>query len=279
MTGCAAAALSSSDPAERLAAARALRLSAPPDQAEVLLSHVDDGDPQVGLRVAHALGRLPAESVAPRLITRLERGEDSAAIRLRLILALGRMRAAAAVPMLRSILLTEPTLARPAADALVQIGSQFAWEALIEALASREEPVYRAAGAALLAVGEPAVPALLTALASTDPILRARAAEALGWLRAGVARDTLRGALGDANADVRAAAALGRLREQAASSQLQALREADPSPEVRGAAARALTAIRNPEPSPSIAASNLPANKVPSYKSTCAAQWGARTLV
>lgn len=193
MTGCAAAALSSSDPAERLAAARALRLSAPPDQAEVLLSHVDDGDPQVGLRVAHALGRLPAESVAPRLITRLERGEDSAAIRLRLILALGRMRAAAAVPMLRSILLTEPTLARPAADALVQIGSQFAWEALIEALASREEPVYRAAGAALLAVGEPAVPALLTALASTDPILRARAAEALGWLRAGVARDTLRG--------------------------------------------------------------------------------------
>lgn len=260
---------SSDDPEERRAAARVLSLAATPDQADPLVAHLDDSDPQVGILVAQALGRLPAETVAPGLVARIERNEESLSVRLRLILALGRMRAPAAVPVLQTILLTEPALARPAADALAEIGNQAAWSALIETLGASAESSQRAAGAALLAAGQRSVPALVQALAHPNPTVRARAADALGWLRADSAASALREALSDKNADVRAAAAfaLGRLGEHAALGELEMLRENDVSPAVRRAAARAIPAIRSAEPAaplvpqlpPAPAASPLPA--------------------
>lgn len=240
--------LASADREERLAAARLLSLAATSEQAGALVERLDESDPEVGVFIALALGRLPADQFAPPLLDRLEKGNDEATIRLRLIVALGAMRAEDAVPALREILLSDAALARPAADALARIGSDAAWDALIEALASPDDSVHRAAGAALALAGEPAVPALLAAAADPDTQLQVRAIESLGWLRAEAARPVLGEHLADPSAEIRAAAAfaLGRIGAHADLGQLQRLSETDPSPKVRAAASQAVAAIRSP---------------------------------
>jgi len=85
--------------------------------------------------------------------------------------------------------------------ALVRIGEP-AVPTLLTALLTEPERIQARAERILELIGEPAVPTLIQALQHNDPHLRARAAAILGLIQDGSAEEALRGALEDADAEV-----------------------------------------------------------------------------
>lgn len=95
----------------------------------------------------------------------------------------------------------------------------------------------------LEAAGQEAVPALVSALHSTDPVLRSNAAEMLGFIASPAASDALAQNLKSdpsANVRVNAASALGSIQSASAIPALESSSVLDGSPQVREAAADAL---------------------------------------
>lgn len=241
----AARALDSADVNERLAAAKLLSVSATADQADALLAHLDDVDPQVGYYTARALGRVDTEQVRAALISRVETGTPAETQRA--IIALGALQATEAVPALRNAFLTQEGMQTLSAQALAKIGTEDAWNILTDALNSETYTAQRqAAMTAFEQRGEPAVPTLIAALDSDNAALRANAAQVLGFIDSPQAIHALRPLLSDQVPAVRAAAAqaLGKLGDTTSLTMLNALAETDEDAAVRAAAEEAITNIQ-----------------------------------
>ena len=136
--------------------------------------------------------------------------------------------------------------ARHAAEALAAIGTPEAVDALIEPLGQDQtETARHAALIGLSLAGRPAIEPLAAALDSSDPMLRANAAQALGWLKPAAATDALIAALDDPNAAVRreVAWALGETGTEQARLALATAAEREANAETRAAANAALARI------------------------------------
>ena len=116
-------------------------------------------------------------------------------------LALGSLGDPLAVKPLVGGMLGASDISKYCVRALREIG-ETAVPPLVELLSHKEYPVRRAAAQALVAVGGPAVDDLMIALGSTDPIVRSRAATALGQIGELRAVDPLRRAMLDRDKDV-----------------------------------------------------------------------------
>jgi HEAT repeat protein len=215
-----AARLYDPDPGMRAATARALGFSHNPSLLPILWTHLRDPDPLAGDQVAQAIGRLDNSAAVPLLISVLS--DANGAIRGRAATALGLLRADVAIPQLSAMLRHDgPGTTRYAAEALAAIGTPAAMAALKAPLADQGmTPARYAAMGALETAGQPAVTAVVAALNDSNAVVRANAAEMLGWLkpvqdspqRAGAVAD-LTGLLSDPDPAVQAQAAwaLGEL--------------------------------------------------------------------
>lgn len=113
-------------------------------------------------------------------------------MRFRAALALGRRGADGATYALTRALRDPDVLAqRTVAEALAQIGTTEAIESLTSALNSTQDSIIHSAMNALQTVGASAVPALIRALGSNNPVVRKHAATALGYIRESLALPAL----------------------------------------------------------------------------------------
>jgi HEAT repeat protein len=192
----------------RQQAAASLGKTGETEVAADLLPLLADPDPKMRFVAVQALGRIGSAKALPALLLRLE--DEDATVRRAATAALGELRdARAARPLLRA--LGEPDLRGTAAEALRRLGAT--------ALAELE----RAYGGA-------------------SPEVRKLLVEIVGRLDDPAAGRLLLAALGDAEAAVRAEAALamGDGERRFALRALMDLKAKDPSPEVRKAAAQSL---------------------------------------
>ncbi len=138
----------------------------------------------------------------------------------------------------------DPVSRRDAAIALGEIHDDSAVVALARALHDPAKDVRAAAAAELASIGQPAIGALIDALADSDWVVRYRAAEALGSIRDGRSVSALIQALGDRRDHVRymAARGLGNLGERRAIGPLSAAL-ADENEFVRRAVKEALVSL------------------------------------
>lgn len=199
------------DPVVRLRAA----FRSPGSTAEQLDALAVESDPAVQEVLVWSLARKP--DAAPAALARL--GTAEAAFRVPLVRLLGKLRAPSAAPALAAALDDpEPTVVAAAVQALGQLGDPAPAPALVALLGTGRAPVADLVEA-LAALGEPALPALATALGSGSAEVRSTAAETIGRLR-GTPRAEfgsrsaalLRPLLTDPDAEVRLAALLA-LRE------------------------------------------------------------------
>lgn len=209
--------LISEDVEVRVAAIQALGRIGDPKLARSLAPLLVDSEERVRLAAARALERLRNPATRSALRRALQQPEETAAVRLALTIALGKM------------------------------GDEGALQALVENLASPDASVRAAAAQALREAGLVALPALQTALQSDQASVRAAAVRALGSLghlqaQPGEAKyladrinnvvvPALIQALQDPDAYVRAAAALslGEIRSEKALEPLLAkVKEPDP---------------------------------------------------
>ena len=185
--------LQDGDPAVRASAARAIGLIGDPAALPRLMQAMADPDALAGQRVAEAIGRINDRSVSADLLKLL--GSAPAVERTRAALALGLLRSAEAAPGLAALLSTgDPQAQRVAAEALAAIGTPAAMAALTAPLT--DQPMTSARHAAmggLELAGPAAVAPLAAALHDGNAVVRANAAEILGWLKpAGAVADLAR---------------------------------------------------------------------------------------
>ena len=199
--------LDDADAGIRAATARALGLSHDPTLLPVLMSHLRDPDVFAGDQVARAIGTIGDRSVSPDLLTLLLTAP--AGERTRAALALGLLKSDEAVPGLAALLNTgDPQAQRVAAEALAAIGTPSAVRTLVAPLANQQmTSVRHAAMGGLELVGQPAVALLAEALYDPSAVVRANAAEMLGWLKPASAVADLARLLSDPNPAVQAQAA------------------------------------------------------------------------
>jgi HEAT repeat protein len=169
-------------------------------------------------------------------------------VRLGAARALGLMKSEAAVEPLRAMLMNgEGAAVTVAAEALGQIGTPAATDALLAALADPEmSPRRHAALGALETMGEPAVGPLTELLTSSrDAYARQNSAQALGWIGSSQATQALVDALQDRSEAVRgqAAWALAEIGDPAARVALERAVEGDGSVLVRVEAQQALSQL------------------------------------
>lgn len=214
----------------------------PAGACDLLTDLLDDGDVEVRCAAADGIARCPAPAVAPHIVAAL-RAETDAAVRDALIAALGAVAGAEAVAELDAVRRHgEPGARFAAVRALGRTHAPAALPHLLNALAG-DDPMLQAA--ALQALGElgdaGGTDALVHHLDHGDRETKRLAAGALSRIAPPAATRRLIAALGDADWRVRLAAArtLARLDAPEAAEPLRTLRETDPEPLVRRAAARA----------------------------------------
>jgi hypothetical protein len=175
--------LQDGDPAVRASAARAIGLIGDPAALPGLLQALSDPDVLAGQRIAEAIGRIGDRSVNAVLVNVLR--SAPAAERARAALALGLLKSPEAVPGLAALLSAgDPGAQRVAAEALAAIGTPAAMAALMAPLADPQMPSTRhAAMGGLEMAGRTAVVPLAAALLDGNAVVRANAAEMLGWLK------------------------------------------------------------------------------------------------
>jgi HEAT repeat protein len=150
----------------------------------------EDPDSRVRSQALWALGcmRKSATAAIPTLVAALRDPQQQ--VRLNAAWALGRMEEAAtpAIPTLTVILQKDPDLFMQSytAWALGQMGKSAtsAIPALIASLKKESANQVRlGARKALIQIGEPTIPELITALSNPDALVRSNAADILGWIR------------------------------------------------------------------------------------------------
>ena len=180
--------LQDGDPAVRASAARAIGLIGDPAALPALLQALADPDALAGQRIAEAIGRLGDQAIGDRSVSAdLLNVLRSAPMveRTRAALALGLLRSPEAVPGLAALLSAgDPEAQRVAAEALAAIGTPAAMAALMAPLADPQMTSARhAAMGGLETAGQSAAAPLVVALLDGNAVVRANAAEMLGWLK------------------------------------------------------------------------------------------------
>ena len=175
--------LQDGDPGVRASAARAIGLIGDAAALPGLMQALADPDALAGQRIAEAIGRIGDRSVSGVLMNMLRSG--TAAERSRAALALGLLKSPEAVPGLAALLDTgNPGAQRVAAEALAGVGTPPAIAALMAPLADPQLTSARhAAMRGLEMVGQSAVGPLVVALLDGNLVVRANAAEMLGWVQ------------------------------------------------------------------------------------------------
>ena len=250
--------LQDADPAVRASAARAIGLIGDAAALPALMQTLGDTDVLVGQRVAEAIGRTGDRSVSAALLNALRSGP--AAERGTAAVALGLLKSPEAVLGLAALLSAgDPGAQRVAAEALAAIGTPAAMAALMAPLADPQmTPARHAAMGGLEMASQSAAAPLVAALLDGNPVVRANAAEMLGWLQP----------IDDAGQRADAVAGLARLlSDPAPAVQTQAawaLREIDtdaarlalvsvPIPALNSAPILAPSAVRPVVPAPLVA--------------------------
>jgi HEAT repeat protein len=171
------------DPAVRASAARAIGLIGDSAALPGLLRALADRDALAGQRIAEVIGRIGDRSVSGVLMNMLRSGP--AAERTGAALALGLLRSSEAVPGLAALLGTgDPRAQRVAAEALAAIGTPSAIAALMAPLAGPQlTSAQHAAMGGLEMAGQSAVGPLVAALLDGNVVVRANAAEMIGFLQ------------------------------------------------------------------------------------------------
>lgn len=210
--------LGDGDPEVRWRAAEALGDLRAREALPDLLRALEDLDADVGRRAAEALADLGAREAAAVCLALLE--SPDAAARRRASRLLGKLRAREAIPALAKLLEREEAdIRESAAETLGRLGAVEAVAPLLRRLQDEDSDVRQAALGALVELGRPeAVAPIRELLKDGDAAIREYAALALGKLGAGEAVPELR-----------------------------LLRDDDPSPGVRAAAAEALELLRDPK--------------------------------
>ncbi len=231
-----------SEPARRAPAARALgRLPHPP--CEELAHLLDDVDPDVRAAAGSALDGCDASSARDAVLKALEREHEPFA-RAALLGALGSAGGEEAVARLAKFLDSDSAYERfQAARALGHTGLSSALPPLLRALADPAPEVQAAALRSLGLLGDPrAAEPLAAGLDRPDTDLRRTAASALQHLAAPEAMERLGRALDDPDWEIRLAAVrtLRNIGSEEWSERFRFLRDHDPDPLVRSAAAAAL---------------------------------------
>ncbi|HEY8630408.1 MAG TPA: HEAT repeat domain-containing protein [Gaiellaceae bacterium] len=204
-----------------------------------------------GKSSAHIASFLERRGELQRQLSALETG--SAWQRATAAFALGDIGSRRGVHALRCAL-DDPKaeVRRAAARSLGRLGEPTAVGPVVEALAQSRIP-RSVAGQALLAIGEPALPALRALITAPDAEARALAVELVGFLGDASDGGVLVERLRDSSAEVRAKAAhaLGRVGAAEGAAELRA-RLADRIPFVRVAVARALGIVGDPKAVPDL---------------------------
>jgi HEAT repeat protein len=171
------------NPAVRASAARAIGLIGDVAALPNLLQGLTDPDALAGQRMAEAIGRFGDHSTRAYLLHVLATGPVGA--RTNAALALGLLASPVAVPGLAVLLNTgDPGAQRAAAEALAAIGTPSAIAALMAPLADPQRTSARhAATGGLEIAGQRAVAPLVVALLDANAVVRANAAEMLGWVQ------------------------------------------------------------------------------------------------
>lgn len=189
------------DPAERAKTVQAIRRAGDVEAVPLLMAQLADPDPAVGLYVAQALGDLADAQALVAL--RADLGSLDPNVRFRAAMALGKRGDAAATYALSRVLRDPDVLVqRTAAEALAQIGTPDAIDALVSALNSTQDSIIYNAMNALQSVGGAAVPGLLKALGSNNPVVRLHAATVLGYIKDPAALPALGALATDRDPDV-----------------------------------------------------------------------------
>ncbi len=202
------------------------------DLGPLLIPYLENCDPRIQRTTVTALRRLQTREALPRMTEMLEACQRNPAPRdlplvKALVIALGEMQTATAIPTLIKVMQGYVGARSLAAAALGQIG----------------DPV--------------AGPVLTHALQDKSPSLQLAALKGLGQLRYRPAAPVIRGFLTDPDPRLRrmAARTLGQLQDREATPWLLQVAKEDPSPLVRPAAIAALGELgRNPDIIPDLIA-------------------------
>jgi HEAT repeat protein len=200
------------DPATRARAAGQLAVMGPRAHPAIgaLIDALADTNPEVRHKAAAALGEIgPEAGAAVSALATALRDEDEL-VRRRAALALGELglEAVSAVPQLiRSLRDPSPSVRRWAAATLGEISPQEAAPALVEALGEEDVRTRAVVAAALVKLGEGALPSLLEATRHPAPGVRSQAARLLARCERG--REALRELLADPAEEVRETARQG----------------------------------------------------------------------
>jgi HEAT repeat protein len=174
-------ALNDPAPAVRHAASQSLSRIGPSTVDELLRIMVEQGEEQ-RVQAVRSLARMETESVVPPLMEALH--DTSAAVRKVAAMALGERGFVESAPILVTLLDEGSWYEKSrAAGMLGELRYVGAVEPLIEATADSEWKVRIAARDALVAIGQPAVDALLRAASHEDASIRMKAVSALDQLR------------------------------------------------------------------------------------------------
>lgn len=239
--------LDDSSPQVRRAVVMALGVLGDKRAVVPLIGKIQDAQPQVRRAVAHTLGELGERRATAVLILALRDPDES--VRSEALGALGELRDPEAVSSVSASVEHDTSSAVKAAalDTLGRIGSSEAVTALSKALSGDDAELTEAARAALVRVGEPAVPRLIDCLGGQPPPSVAdQCAMALGELHAKRAGAVITSALDRGVVSVRGGLlALGSLADPAnLPTVLERLTESDPL--VRKSAIEAALALLDP---------------------------------
>lgn len=235
----------------RRAAINAIGKLGIPDMGPILLPFLDTSDPRIRRTTITALQRLHTQEAIPQMTTMLEEYMDAPHQRdiptvKTLVVALGKLKAKAAVPILIRVVRGYVGVRSLAAKALGKIGDPQAGPVLQAALEDRSANLRLAA---LKSLGRlkyrPAAPTVHKFLSSPDPRMRRTATLAIGYLEDATAVNQLLSiAREDGSSLVRPAAvqALGRVGNETIISELLPLVE-DTNAYLRAALAETLTAL------------------------------------
>lgn len=176
--------LDDASPDVRAAIVSSLGRIADPRAVVPLLGKVQDGVPEVRRITVRVLGDLGDRRASSALLLALR--DKSPAVRIDAMDSLGRLGATDATSAIAPLALdsSSPRVQAAAIDALGRIGTPVAIEALMSAL-DHDDPLAELSPvrAALMRVGDAAVPELVRALHSGSPTSRAAASLVLGSMR------------------------------------------------------------------------------------------------
>jgi HEAT repeat protein len=234
-----------SQPATREAAIEALGRFDLPQALARINEATTDANASVRTAAVKALGQTGSERAVAPLMALLR--DESSAMRAQAATSLAKLGDVALPSLTGALKDNRPLVRQLAAEALGDIGSKQAVQPLLDLVASDSSGARAEAVEALGKIGDPsAIPAILGATRTGSMAVRKRGVAALARFRDPRAVDALVASLNDRDEEVRqsAASGLAEVGDARVISPLEKVADADPSSDVRAAAATAIQRIR-----------------------------------